>query len=247
LGARKGQIGSYAFLAGNPDRIPIIASSLSSPRELTKKRGLVIWTGELGGSQVAAVCTGMGCPSAAIVVEELVALGVHTMIRIGTCGSLQPDVRNGDVVIATAAIRDEGTTPQYLPVEFPAVASHRVVLSLAAAAASLGVPHHVGVVHCKDAFYSELPGFTAHPDWAAARWATWQRARTLATEMESAVLFVLAHLRNCRAGTVLSVVGSTTTGELLQKGKDRMPECIQVGVDAMLCLIQQDGKAAGAS
>ena len=223
--------------------IPIGCRSLQltfrKPRAVTRKRGLVVWSGLLGNSPVSVVSTGMGCPSTAIVLEELVAMGVHTFIRIGTCGSLQERVHVGHVVIASAAIRDEGTTRQYVPIEFPAVADTAVVNALQDAATLQGVPHHVGIVHCKDSFYSELPERTADPAGTAARWRVWQAAGALVTEMETAAIFVVSKLRNVRSGAILAVVGSTISQDLIaaQPG-DTVGQAIRVGIHAMRHLIE---------
>jgi uridine phosphorylase len=239
LGAGPDELGRYVFLCGDPDRVPVIADHLQEARPITRKRGLVIWSGKLGYSPVSVVSSGMGCPSTAIVLEELVTLGAHTFIRIGTCGSLQERVQVGHLVIAGAAIRDEGTTRQYVPIEFPAVADTHVVNALQDAATLHGVPHHTGIVHCKDCFYSEFPERTADPSGTAARWRVWQAAGALATEMETAAIFVLSTLRNCRAGAVLAVIGSTISQDPIsaQPG-DIVGQAIQVGIDAMRRLIE---------
>jgi uridine phosphorylase len=187
------------------------------------------------------VSTGIGCPSTAIVVEELITLGVHTFLRIGTCGSLKDEIKGGDAIIATAAIRDEGTTRQYAPIEVPAIADFEMIATLQSAAIKLGKPHHVGLVHCKDSFYSELSEFTTNPLHTASQWETWRRVGALATEMEVAVIYLLSHLRRCRAGALLSVVGSTNTGDLIQpQTENHMDSLIDVGIKAMANIIQKD-------
>ena len=120
---------------------------------MAQNREYVTWTGTLLGEQVSVVSTGIGCPSTAIAVEELVEAGADTFIRVGSAGAIQPEGQMGDVAIVTAAIRDEGTSRQYLPIEFPAVADLDVVNALRAAAKKLGFRYHIGVAQSKDSFY----------------------------------------------------------------------------------------------
>lgn len=241
LGVAKNELGGYAFLVGDPSRIPIIASYLDDSKLISERRGFVIWAGRLSGQQVCAVCGGIGAPSTAIAIEELIALGVHTFIRIGTCGSLQENINLGDLVIATAAIRDEGTTKAYVPVEFPATASFNVVQALNLAAHELGLSYHCGIVHCKDAFFSEFPHLTADIGSTTARWDTWHKAGVLATEMETAIIFVLSQLRKCRSGAVLLSVGSTIQGNLIQPVTgEQIGNLVSVGINAMCRIIEED-------
>ncbi|HEV2863948.1 MAG TPA: nucleoside phosphorylase [Pyrinomonadaceae bacterium] len=239
LQAKPEQIGQYVFLPGDPDRVYAISEHFEARREVSSARGFLIHTGHIDGTPVSAVCTGVGGPSAALVTEELIALGAHTLLRVGTCGSLQPDVRAGELVISVASVRDEGTTRQYVPAEFPAVASFELVNALVAAAAKVAVICHVGITHSKDAFYSEYPERTAHPSEAGSRWATWRRANALATEMEAASIFVLGSLRACRAGAILSVVGSVLDENLIFD-QSSVRHAVAVAVEAIRGLIRSD-------
>lgn len=233
------EAGKYVFLTGDPDRVPSIAKFFQDSREVSSLRGLKVHTGLLDNVRVAAVSTGIGCPSTAIVVEELIMLGVHTFLRIGTCGSLQQDIEAKDVVISCASIRDEGTTKQYVPIEFPAVAHFELVANLITASQEANARFHVGITHCKDAFFSELPEHSSNPIETENRWAAWVNAKALATEMEASALFILSSLRGCRSAAVLSVVGSVMKKDLVTdvSGVERV---IKIGIDAMRKQIRKD-------
>jgi uridine phosphorylase len=204
----------FALLTGDPGRVPVIAGRFESARELTARRGFVVWEARRGAGPLLVVCTGIGAPATAIVVEELAELGVRAMVRVGTCGALQPEVRVGDLVIPAGCVRDEGTSRQYVPLEFPALADPLLLGELAAGAAALGARHHVGVTHAKDAYYSERPDGQADPHAARRRWETWRRAGVLATDMECSALFVVGLLCGVRAGAVLVNVGAVTPPDL---------------------------------
>lgn len=229
-------VGYYAFLAGDPGRIPLIAKSFESAREVSAHRGFVCHNGFLENVRVCAVASGIGCPSTAIVVEELAALGVRNFIRVGTCGSLQGAVASGDLVISTGAIRCDGTGAAYVPIEYPAVPDFAVLSALISAGTAAGARCHVGVTHCKDAFYSEIAENCADVSGTQAGWMTWQRANALATEMEASALFIVAGLRRCRAGAVFTVVGSVETGDLIADSAG-IPSAIGVAIAAMRSLI----------
>jgi uridine phosphorylase len=158
---------------------------------------------------VTVTSTGIGCPSAAIAVEELYACGADTFVRVGTAGGMQQDVLVGDLVIAEAAVRDEGTSPQYVPLAFPAVADQDVTAAFRDGARALGLPHHVGVVHSKDSFYGQREA-DRMPVAAelAARWSAWIRAGVLCSEMEAAAIFVVARVLRARAGGIMLVAGN---------------------------------------
>jgi len=197
----------YAILPGDPGRVEKIASFLENPRFYHQNREYTTWLGELAGKTVMVMSTGMGGPSTAIAVEELYQTGVRNFIRIGTCGGMALPVLGGDLVIATAAIRMEGTTKEYIPVEFPAVANLDVTNALVEAAKRLDARWHAGVVQCKDSFYGQHD-----PDRMPAgyelmeKWNAWIKAGCLASEMESASLYIVSQILGARAGCVLNVV-----------------------------------------
>ena len=233
---RSEEVGKYVFLCGDPSRVPKIAKHFSEARVVSDVREFRIMTGFLDGVKVSAASTGIGCPSAVMLVEALYKLGVHTFIRVGTSGALQRYVKVGDLVIATAAVRDEGTTRTYVPLEYPAVAHYDVVLALIKAADELGVRYHVGVVHTKDAFYVEYPECLPQEERAKETLKVWERAGVLATEMECSGIFVVSSLRGVRAGAVLAVVGSTVKGEPIVDEKVGVEEAIKVAVEAVKML-----------
>ena len=171
---KPGDIGRYVLLPGDPGRVEKIAAYLDEPHFVSANREHTVWTGKLLGEMVSVVSTGMGCPSTAIAVEELIRVGAATFIRVGTAGAIQPDMKVGDVAVVTAAIRDEGTTRQYLPIEYPAVADTVLVNALAAAAETLGIGYMLGVSHTKDNFYGEIePDRMPIADDLKRRWKAW--------------------------------------------------------------------------
>ena len=243
LRATPDDIGAYVFLCGDPGRVAAIAHLLDEPREVSTARGYLIHCGKLAGKRVSVVGSGIGGPSTAIAVEELFALGARTFLRVGTCGSLQDYVGLGDTVISTAAVRDEGTTRQYVSIEYPAAASWEVVHALVQSCESVNAPFHIGLTHCKDAFYSELPEYTADQEGTKNRWIAWTRGRILCTEMEASTIYVIASLRGCRAGAILHVVGTTHDGTLISKAPP-IDNVLNLAVAAMKRLIASDSGRA---
>ena len=187
LQMKKGDVGRYVLLPGDPGRCEQIASYLDDPHLVAYNREYKTYTGTLLGEKVSVTSTGIGGPSAAIAVEELVKIGADTFIRVGTCGGMNANVIPGSIVVANSAIRAEGTSREYLPIEFPAVADHQVTCALEAAAKSLNLPCKVGVVQCKDSFYGQHePEAQPISDDLLRRWSAWIRGGCLASEMESA-------------------------------------------------------------
>lgn len=196
-----------AILPGDPGRVEKIAQYLDNPVKLAQNREYVTFCGKLGGKSVLVTSTGIGGPSAAIAVEELAVLGVDTFIRVGTCGGMRLDVTGGDIVIPTGAIRMEGTSQEYLPVEFPAVPDYSVLSALVDSAAELGVPYHTGVVQSKDSFYGqhEPDRMPVGPE-LTYKWQAYLKGGALASEMECAAIFAVAACLKARAGAVLACV-----------------------------------------
>ncbi|MPM54948.1 Uridine phosphorylase [bioreactor metagenome] len=191
------------------------------------------------------VSTGIGGPSAAIAMEELVALGAHTFVRVGTCGGMQLKVRSGDIVVATGAVRQEGTSLEYAPLEFPAVSDFEVLNALTQAAKNLGKNWHTGVVQCKDSFYGQHnPSRMPVSFDLLNKWEAWKRLGVLASEMESAALFTVAAALGVRCGTALHVVWNQ---ERQNAGLDSVEDddtssAVEVGVEALRILISEDRK-----
>jgi uridine phosphorylase len=236
---KPGDVGRYVLLPGDPGRVEKIAEHLEEPHFVSSNREHTVFTGQLLGEKVSVVSTGMGCPSTAIAVEELIKVGADTFIRVGTAGAIQPDMDLGDVAIVTGAIRDEGTTRQYLPLEFPAVADLTVVNALVKAADTLGIGCRLGVSHTKDNFYGEVE-MDRMPiaDEIRMRWKAWMAGGAICSEMEASALFILSSIYRKRAGAVLTVVGSDTA---TLKAKKASPDAmIQVAVEAIRGLIALD-------
>ena len=197
----------FAILPGDPGRVEAIAKKLDNPRFFSQNREYTAWLGELRSKNVLVMSTGMGGPSTAIAVEELAEAGVKTFIRVGTCGGMNMRVKGGDIVVANAAIRMEGTSKEYVPVEFPAVSDIDVTNALIAAVSETEHNWHVGVVHCKDSFYGQhSPQRMPVGHELQSKWEAWIKAGCLASEMESAALFVVCQTLGLRAGCVLSVI-----------------------------------------
>lgn len=212
---KKGEVGRYAILPGDPGRCEKIAQYLDNPRKIAQKREYTTYVGELFGEKVAVTSTGIGGPSASIAMEELIHCGVDTFIRVGTSGGMQPEVCGGDLIIATGAVRAEGTTREYAPIEYPAVAHYEVVKALERAAKDLGAAYHMGVVQCKDNFYGQhSPETMPVHTWLTDRWEAWKACGALASEMESAALFITASVRRVRMGTVLLCLANQTRREM---------------------------------
>ena len=240
IACRPGDVGEYVILPGDPGRCEKIAQYFDDPAFVVSNREYTTWTGTLCGEKVSVVSTGIGGPSASIAMEELCILGARTFIRVGTCGGIAEPVRGGDVVIATGAVRMEGTSREYAPIEFPACADFGVTRALVDAAAEAGMKYHTGVVQCKDSFYGQhSPEAMPVAEELQFKWKAWQRLGVLASEMESAALFTVASARGLRCGTVLHVVWN----------KDYEPEdtyvgdtdgAIRVAVAALKKLIEQD-------
>jgi uridine phosphorylase len=238
-----GDVGKYVILPGDPARCEIIASYFDDPRKIAQNREFTTYTGLLCGVPVSVTSTGIGGPSAAIAMEELFACGADTFIRVGTCGGIHMKVCSGDCVIATAAIRQEGTSHEYAPPEYPAAADFTVTSALALAAKNLGLRHHTGVVQNKDSFYGQhSPGRMPVSYELEAKWQAWKRLGVLASEMESAALFTVAASLGARCGTVLHVVWNQ---ERKLAGLDE-PDChdtdnaIRIAVEAIKILIEND-------
>lgn len=247
LHIKEGDIGRYVLMPGDPARCEKIARYFDTPQFIAQNREYLTWTGTLLGEKVSVVSTGIGCPSTAIAVEELIEAGADTMIRVGSCGAMQPYVHTGDVVVATGAIRDEGTTLHYLPIEFPAVANIEVVNALVAGAAAMGIKAYTGVCQSKDSFYGEVERrrmpLAQH---LADRWNAWIAGGALASEMEAAALFILCAIYRKRAGAALLVINESDLAEVDEEDAARhMAEfdadrVIKVAIEGLKQLISSD-------
>ena len=242
----KGDIGRYVILPGDPARCEKIAQYFDDPKQIAHNREYTLWTGSLDGVPVAVCSTGIGGPSAAIAMEELVECGADTFIRVGTSGGIVDKVKGGDIVIATGAIRQEGTSREYLPIEFPAVADFSVVSALHEAAQALGFPYHTGVIQCKDSFYGQHDP-SASPVYyeLKQKWESWKRLGVKASEMESAALFVVAAALGCRCGSCFHVIWNQEreAAGLDQKMSEDTSTSVKVAVEGLKRLIEADRRA----
>ena len=233
----------YALLPGDPGRVEQIAKYLDNPRFHHQQREYTTWLGEVSGETVMVMSTGMGGPSTAIGVEELYMTGVRNFIRIGTTGGIAMDVTGGDVVIANAAIRMDGTPNEYAPIEFPAVSNIDITNALIAASKKLDLRWHCGVVHCKDSFYGQhSPARMPVSYELEHKWEAWKRAGTLSSEMESSTLYIVSQILGARAGCILNVVWNqerAAAGLENPKISDTTP-AIKAAVEAVRILIEQD-------
>lgn len=237
-----GQVGKYCILPGDPGRCRAIAQHFDAPVHVQTNREYTTYTGTLLGEKVSVVSTGIGGPSAAIAMEELCNLGCHTFVRVGTCGGIKLEVQSDDVVVATGAVRMEGTSREYAPIEWPAVPDFTVTQALVQAAQNLGKPWHAGVVQCKDSFYGQhSPARMPVSYELEQKWEAWKRLGVLASEMESAALFAVAAARGVRCGSVFHVIWNQEREKagLDQKESHDTSAAIEVGVEALKLLIQQ--------
>ncbi|HEX6493423.1 MAG TPA: nucleoside phosphorylase [Candidatus Dormibacteraeota bacterium] len=243
-----GDIGGYVLLPGDPGRCERIAAHFDSAAMVASNREYTTWTGSLEGTAVSVTSTGIGGPSSAIAVEELCTIGAHTLVRVGSCGAMQPSLRLGDVIVVQAAVRDEGTSGQYVPLAWPAVAHIDTVDALRAAAAAAGVPHQIGTVQSKDSFYGEMqPGRMPVSAELEARWQAWIRTGVLASEMECAAIFTAAAVRGVRAGAALAVVNAAPTVDSMpDPTKLPLDGLIPVAVDAIRRMIRAADAAGSA-
>lgn len=202
IGVKTGEVGRYVLLPGDPKRCAKIAAHFDNPVLVADNREYVTYTGTLDGVKVSVTSTGIGGPSAAIALEELVKCGADTFIRVGTCGGMDINVKGGDVVVATGAIRMEGTSKEYAPIEYPAVADLEVTNALVKACKKLGLDYHAGVVQCKDAFYGQHNTENMPVSYELLnKWEAWLRMGCKASEMESAALFIVGQYLRVRVGS----------------------------------------------
>ncbi len=209
IGVDENDIGKYVILPGDPKRCEKIAAHFDDAKLVGDNREYITYTGYLNGEKVSVTSTGIGGPSAAIAMQELTKIGAHTFIRVGTCGGMQKNIKSGDIVIANAAIRAEGTSKEYAPIEFPAVSTFEITSALKNASNKLDLTSHVGVVQCKDSFYGQHePDKMPISYELENKWNAWLKMGTLASEMESAALFTVANYLNVRCGSCFLVVAN---------------------------------------
>ena len=243
IGLNVGDVGEYVIMPGDPKRCDKIAEYFEDAKLVADRREYTTYTGFLNGVKVSVTSTGIGGPSASIALEELVNIGAKTFIRVGTCGGIHTDVKGGDIVIATGAIRMEGTTREYAPIEFPAVANLDVVNSLVQAAKNLGHEYHTGVVQCKDSFYGQHSPEKMPVNYELLnKWEAWKRMGCLASEMESAALFIVGSFLRVKVGSVFLVVANQEREKLGLENPvvHDTDMAIKTAVEALKILIEND-------
>ncbi len=243
IGLKYGDVGKYVILPGDPKRCKKIAEYFEDARLIADKREFITYTGYLNGEKVSVTSTGIGGPSASIAMEELVNVGAYTFIRVGTCGGMDINVKGGDVVIATGAIRMEGTSKEYAPIEFPAVADLDITNAIVSAAKNLNYEYHTGIVECKDSFYGQhSPDRMPVSYELVSKWEAWKRLGCLASEMESAALFIVASTLKVKAGSVfLTVANQEREKQNLENPVVHdTDKAIKTAVEALKILIEQN-------
>ena len=242
-GVGKDDIGQYVIMPGDPKRCALIAKYFDDAKLVADVREYTTYTGYLDGVKVSVTSTGIGGPSAAIAIDELSKCGAHTFVRIGTCGGMQENVMGGDVVIATGAVRMEGTSKEFAPIEYPAVPDLDVTNALRDSARKLDISHHVGVVQCKDSFFGQHePEIMPVSYELENKWQAWLRMGCLASEMESAALFIAGLFLKVRVGSCFLVVANQEREKmgLPNRQAHDTDAAIRVAVEAIRKLIQQD-------
>lgn len=241
----RGDVGRYVILCGDPGRCASVAALFDGAVQVAYNREFNIYTGTLCGEKVTVCSTGIGGPSTAIAVEELHNIGADTFIRCGTCGGIDIDVKSGDIVVATGAIRYEHTSCEYAPIEFPAVSDFGIAQALAEASEECGYVTHTGVVQCKDSFYGQhSPEKSPVYYELKEKWESWKRLGVKASEMESAALFVIASALKCRAGACFHVVWNQER-ELAGLDQDMSEDtsgAVKTAVTALKKIIEKDRK-----
>lgn len=237
-----GDVGKYVILPGDPGRCEKIAAHFDSPVKVASNREYTTYTGYLDGVKVSVTSTGIGGPSASIAVEELTELGADTFIRVGTCGGMSKKVRGGDCIVVTGAVRNEGTSREYAPIEYPAVPDFGVTSALVSAAEKLGFRYHAGVVHNKDSFYGQHSPESMPVSYElTAKWEAWKRLGVLASEMESAAIFTVCAARGARAGAVMYTVwNQEADSDYTDAPQTDTEAAIKIAVGAIRELIKSD-------
>lgn len=242
-----GDVAEYVLLPGDPDRVPKIAEPWDEKREVAAHREFRIMTGKLDGTGLSACSTGIGCPAAAIAVEELANVGAKTFIRVGSCGAIKSGIECGDLVIASGAVRLDGTSEQYVRPEYPAAASYEPTVALIQACEKLGYRYHVGIIASSDSFYlgQSRPGFKDYETSASRNLISdLRKANVIGFEMETSTVFVLANIYGLRAGSICAVYANRTKDEFIAGAGET--ECVRAANEAVKILSEWDAKKSKA-
>lgn len=237
----------YAFLPGDPARVPLIAKAFDlNSKELVFKREYRTWLGQMEGTSVLVTSTGIGGGSTSIAVEELAMIGVKVFLRVGTTGAIQDKIKTGDIVITTGSVRLDGASVHYAPIEYPAVSDHNIASTLVRAAEEEGVRYWVGITASSATFYPGEEREDSYSGYVINRLKgsleEWRRLRVLNYEMESSTLFVACSALGLRAGCVTGVIGERSQSEEVDSSKllRVIEPTIRVAVRAMKLLIRED-------
>ena len=240
-------VAESVLLPGNPDRIETITGLWDDAATVATHREYRTATGHYDEVPISATSTGIGGPSAAIALEELARIGCETFIRVGSCGTIQPDVAVGDLVISSGAVRQEGTSKEYIRPDYPAVADHEVLSALVAAAERLGYDYHVGLTMSADSFYAGQgrPGFEGYEaPGSDSLLDELRNANVTNIEMEAATILTLASIYGLRAGAVCAVYANRETGEFRTEGDERAAETASLAV-ALLARMDERKRELG--
>ncbi|WP_092561885.1 nucleoside phosphorylase [Halorubrum sp. SD626R] len=241
-------VADAVLLPGNPQRVDTITGLWDDAEEVASHREYRTATGSYDGTPISVTSTGIGSPSAAIAVEELARVGVDTFVRVGSCGAIRPEMDVGDLVITTGAVRQEGTSDEYVREDYPAAADGEVVSALVAAAERLGYDYHTGVTMSADSFYAGQgrPGFEGFEAAGSAELvAELREANVKNIEMEASAILTVASVYVLRAGAVCSVYANRVTGEFRTEGESRASETASLAV-ALLARMDEVKREAGA-
>ena len=249
-----GDVAPYVLLPGDPGRVPVVASHWDEAHEVARNREYVTYTGTYRGVAISCTSTGIGAPSTAIAVEELARVGATTFLRIGTCGTFLDDVALGDIAIMDSAVRWDGASALYAPLEYPAVAHHEVVDAAIEATRAAGLRSHVGTTCSTDAFYVPRAG-SAFGGYEQSSWREAyediRRANVLAIEMEASVIMVLARIWGLRGGAISVVTDAVPPAEQegvfdpqasFDAGEQNVERLARAGCETIRILADRDGR-----
>ena len=243
LKLKKGDVGRYVIMPGDPKRCSKIAKRFDNAELIADYREYATYTGYINGVKVSTTSHGIGGPSTAIALEELIKVGADTFLRVGTCGGMNMDVLPGDVVIVNGAIKGGGTMDNYIPKEFPCVPNIEVLEAMIEGAEKVKTRTHVGVVQCKDAFYAQhAPESMAVDKELLYKWDSYIKAGCLASEMESATLFAVGAAKNVRTGAAMLVLhNQERIKNNINDPKDYTgKEAIDLIIESIKVLIEKD-------
>lgn len=237
---KKGEVNKAVLLPGDIERADYIGTKFFRDSEkIAENREFHIYNGTYKNKPVAVCSTGIGCMSAAVAIEELINVGCKYFIRVGTCGSLSSQINPGDIIIVTGAVRGDGASKEYVPIEYPAVADYCTVIALRNRAKKEDADYKLGIIRTHDAFYMESP--FAFGDYKK-RIAVWAEAGVLAIENESSTLFVIGSLRKVQVGSILVVAGNLISGKKSRKDKlqKSIDKAITIAAGALVNLEEEE-------